>query len=140
MPRIQTHSEIETHRLGERLGGRLCAGDVVVLSGELGAGKSVLARGIARGMGIMGPMTSPTFTLVNEYEGRLPFYHFDLYRLSGHDDLIDIGWEDYLARAAVIAVEWSERAEPPGEGIMVYINTTPDGREITIDRIDDTGA
>lgn len=105
----RTNSPVETERLGQALARTLCAGAVVAFTGDLGAGKTAFTRGLARGLGVTGQVTSPTFTIVNEYEGnRLPLFHFDMYRLSGSDELFDIGWEDYLARGGVCAVEWSE--------------------------------
>ena len=99
----------ETEELGAQLAARLRPGDVVSYTGDLGAGKTAFTRGIARGLGIPERVTSPTFTIVNEYEGgRLPLFHFDLYRLGDPEELFDIGWEDYLARGGVCAVEWSE--------------------------------
>ena len=107
-----THSPEETEALGARLAGALESGAVVAFTGDLGAGKTAFVRGLARGLGIRDRVTSPTFTIVNEYEGgRLPLFHFDLYRLGSADELFDIGWEDYLARGGVCAVEWSERME-----------------------------
>ena len=106
---ITTHSAAETEALGERLAARLTGGEVIAYTGDLGAGKTAFTRGLARGLGITDRVTSPTFTIVNEYEGgRLPLFHFDMYRLSSSDELYDIGWEDYLARGGVCAVEWSE--------------------------------
>ena len=107
-----TRGERETEVLGERLGKAVQPGAVIAYTGDLGAGKTAFTRGLARGLGYTGRVTSPTFTIVNEYEGgRLPLFHFDLYRLGSADELFDIGWEDYLARGGVCAVEWSERAE-----------------------------
>lgn len=104
-----THSAAETEALGERLAARLTGGEVIAYTGDLGAGKTAFTRGLARGLGITDRVTSPTFTIVNEYEGGcLPLFHFDMYRLSSSDELYDIGWEDYLARGGVCAVEWSE--------------------------------
>ena len=104
-----SHSEAETEALGEQLGSRLSPGAVVAYRGGLGMGKTAFTRGLARGLGCRGRVTSPTFTIVNEYEGgRLPLFHFDMYRLGSADELYDIGWEDYLARGGVCAVEWSE--------------------------------
>lgn len=104
-----THSAAETEALGEQLAARLTGGEVIAYTGDLGAGKTAFTRGLARGLGITDRVTSPTFTIVNEYEGgRLPLFHFDMYRLSSSDELYDIGWEDYLARGGVCAVEWSE--------------------------------
>lgn len=107
----------ETERIGAELAQRLPAGSVVAFSGDLGAGKTAFVRGMARGLGIRERITSPTFTIVNEYEGgTCPLFHFDLYRLGGEDELFDIGWEDYLARGGISAVEWSERAPEAMEG------------------------
>ena len=133
-----THNEIETEALGETLARRLGAGDVVAYRGDLGAGKTAFTRGLARGLGCTGRVTSPTFTVVNEYEGRLPLFHFDLYRLEGEDALYDVGWEDYLDRGGVCAVEWSERAEAalPRETVWVSIRRcaeSGDWRRITIE-------
>ena len=104
-----SNSPAETEALGEALAARLTAGTVVAFTGDLGAGKTAFTRGLARGLGVPDRVTSPTFTIVNEYEGgRLPLFHFDMYRLGSSDELFDIGWEDYLARGGVCAVEWSE--------------------------------
>ena len=104
-----SHSVSETEERGRQLAGGLRSGDVVALFGDLGAGKTAFTRGLAAGLGCTGRVTSPTFTIVNEYEGPLPLFHFDMYRLSGEEDLFDIGWEDYLSRRGVCVVEWSER-------------------------------
>ena len=105
----QSQSTGETEEIGARLAVRLNPGAVLAFTGDLGAGKTAFIRGLARGLGIMERVTSPTFTIVNEYEGgRLPLFHFDMYRLGSSDELFDIGWEDYLARGGVCAVEWSE--------------------------------
>ena len=110
--RFITNGPEETEALGARLARALGPGAVVAFTGDLGAGKTAFTRGLARGLGIPDRVTSPTFTIVNEYEGgRLPLFHFDLYRLGCADELFDIGWEDYLARGGVCAVEWSERME-----------------------------
>lgn len=107
-----SNSVEETERIGECLAGRLTGGAVIAFSGDLGAGKTAFVRGLARGLGITQRVTSPTFTIVNEYEGGTrPLFHFDLYRLNDADELFDIGWEEYLARGGICAVEWSERAE-----------------------------
>ena len=99
----------ETEALGRALAQHLTPGTVVAFTGDLGAGKTAFVRGMAQGLGIAQRVTSPTFTIVNEYEGgRLPLFHFDLYRLGDPEELFDIGWEDYLARGGVCAVEWSE--------------------------------
>ncbi len=107
-----TNGEGETEDLGCRLGRALEPGAVIAYTGDLGAGKTAFTRGLARGLGIPDRVTSPTFTIVNEYEGgRLPLFHFDMYRLGSSEELFDIGWEDYLARGGVCAVEWSENVE-----------------------------
>ena len=119
-----------------RLAACLKPGDVVAYFGDLGAGKTAFTRGLARGLGIHQPVTSPTYTLVNEYlDGKMPLFHFDMYRLSSSDDLFDIGWEDYLTRGGVCAVEWSENVADALEGaILVSIRRTGDtDREITIE-------
>lgn len=118
-----THNEIETEALGETLARRLGPGDVVAYRGDLGAGKTAFTRGLARGLGCTGRVTSPTFTVVNEYEGgRLPLFHFDMYRLGSSEELFGIGWEDYLARGGVCAVEWSENVEDALEEDAVRVD------------------
>ena len=117
-----SHNERETEALGAALAARLRPGDVVAYLGDLGAGKTAFTRGLARGLGYAGRVTSPTFTIVNEYEGPVPLFHFDMYRLGGEEDLFDIGWEDYLNRGGVCAVEWSENvAEAMEEALGVEI-------------------
>ena len=116
-------SERETEALGEALVDRLSPGAVVAFTGDLGAGKTAFVRGMARGLGIPQRVTSPTFTIVNEYEGgRLPLFHFDLYRLGSSDELFDIGWEDFLRRGGICAVEWSENAMDALEEDAVFID------------------
>ena len=119
-----SHSEAETEDLGRRLAAALGPGAVVAYRGDLGMGKTAFTRGLARGLGYEGRVTSPTFTIVNEYEGGgLPLFHFDMYRLEGPEDLFGIGWEDYLDRGGVCAVEWSERVEEalPEDAVTVTI-------------------
>ena len=133
-----THSPGETEKLGEALALRLRPGDVVAYRGDLGAGKTAFTRGLAKGLGVREPVTSPTYTIVNEYtSGRMPLFHFEMYRLHSADDLFDIGWEDYLERGGVCAVEWSENVEEALESpICVTIRHSeqgPDCREITIE-------
>ena len=104
-----THSPEETEAVGAALGKILTPGTVIAYKGDLGAGKTAFTRGLAKGLGCGETVTSPTYTIVNEYlSGRMPLFHFDMYRLSSSDDLWDIGWEDYLDRGGVCAVEWSE--------------------------------
>ncbi len=131
-----THSESETEDLGARFAAQLPAGAVIALYGDLGCGKTAFVRGMARGMGIDCAVTSPTFTIVNEYDGPRPLFHFDMYRLGSADELFDIGWEDYLARGGVCAVEWSENVPGAFEGdeIAVRFEKTGDNdRKITIE-------
>ena len=135
---ITTYSADETQALGTKLAKRLQPSDVIAFFGDLGAGKTALTRGIAQGLGITDIVTSPTYTIVNEYlTGRLPLFHFDMYRLGSSDELFDIGWEDYLARGGVCAVEWSENVEDALQGaIRVTIEKDPfeaDTRRITIE-------
>ncbi len=105
-----SHSAAETRALGERMAEGLRAGDVVVLQGELGAGKSELARGIARGLGVAETVTSPSFTILNVYEsGRCPLYHFDWYRLESAEELYEMGMDEYLGGDGIAVVEWAER-------------------------------
>ena len=135
---ITTYSADETQALGTKLAKRLQPGDVIAFFGDLGAGKTALTRGIAQGLGITDIVTSPTYTIVNEYlTGRLPLFHFDMYRLGSSDELFDIGWEDYLARGGVCAVEWSENVEDALQGaIRITIEKDPfeaDTRRITIE-------
>ena len=129
-----SHSEAETEALGQALAARLRPGSVVAYRGDLGAGKTAFTRGLARGLGCRGRVTSPTFTIVNEYEGPTPLFHFDLYRLGDEEELYDIGWEDYLARRGVCAVEWSENVTEAMEGaVSVTIDVLGENtRRITI--------
>ena len=118
-----THSPDETRALGRTLAQALQGGAVVAFTGDLGAGKTAFVSGMAEGLGIEERVTSPTFTIVNEYEGgRLPLFHFDMYRLGSADELFDIGWEDYLARGGVCAVEWSEHAEGAFEEEPIWVD------------------
>ena len=137
MMQITTHSADETQALGQKLASRLAPGDVIAYFGDLGACKTAFTRGLAQGLGITDPVTSPTYTIVNEYlSGRIPLFHFDMYRLSSSDELFDIGWEDYLSRGGVCAVEWSENVEDAlQDAIRVTIEKDadePDTRHITI--------
>ena len=118
-----SNSPQETESLGADLAAKLAPGDVVAFTGDLGAGKTAFTRGMARGLGIRERVTSPTFTIVNEYEGgRLPLFHFDMYRLNSSDELFDIGWEDYLARGGVCAVEWSEIIDDALDGGVIRVD------------------
>lgn len=106
---LVSDSPHETERLGERLGLAARPGDVFALWGELGAGKTVFVRGLARGLRVSGPVSSPTFVLVNEYDGPVPLYHVDFYRLDP-GQLGNVGWEEYLGLGGVVAIEWPDRA------------------------------
>lgn len=136
MQEFITKTEAETEALGAKLAEKLPGGSVVAMYGGLGAGKTAFVRGMARGMGLTARVSSPTFTIVNEYLGPRELIHFDMYRLSGADELFDIGWEDYLARGAVCAVEWSENVEDAffGDEVRVRIRKLSDTqRQITIE-------
>ena len=133
---FETNSELETEQAGERFASTLSDGAVVAMYGELGSGKTAFVRGMARGMGISMRVSSPTFTIVNEYRGDRELIHFDMYRLSSSDELFDIGWEDYLNRGSVCAVEWSENVEDAfyGDEIIVrFEKTSPTARRIIIE-------
>ena len=130
-----TYAPEQTEAVGMALAKQLTAGTVIAYTGDLGAGKTAFTRGLARGLGIGEPVTSPTYTIVNEYlSGRLPLFHFDMYRLSCADELFDIGWEDYLSRGGVCAVEWSENVADALENpISVTIEKLADEtRRITV--------
>ena len=118
-----SHSPEETEHIGEMLGRRLRPGTVVAYRGGLGMGKTAFTRGLARGLGCAGRVTSPTFTIVNEYDGATPLFHFDMYRLGSSDELFDIGWEDYLTRGGVCAVEWSERVDDAMPADTLWVDT-----------------
>ena len=135
---ITTNSPEQTELLGKKLAARLNPGDVIAYYGDLGAGKTAFTRGLAAGLGVTESVTSPTYTIVNEYlSGRMPLFHFDMYRLSSSEELFDIGWEDYLARGGVCAVEWSENvADALTDAISITIEKDPaqlDWRKITIE-------
>ena len=125
---VTTHSEEETEALGERLAKCLRAGAVVALYGDLGAGKTAFVRGMARGLEIEETVSSPTFTIVNEYPGDPALFHFDMYRLKNAEELYGIGWEDYLDRNGICVVEWSERIEEalPEDAVRVRIERRSD--------------
>ena len=131
-----TNSPEQTEKIGAALAKILQPGTVLAYRGDLGAGKTAFTRGLARGLGYTEPVTSPTYTIVNEYwGGRLPLFHFDMYRLGSSDDLWDIGWEDYLDRGGICAVEWSENVEDAMENaILVTIEKLGgDDRRITVE-------
>jgi len=126
---IYTKSEQETQELGCRLAKYVRPGMVLALYGDLGSGKTALVRGLAAGMGLKARVTSPTFTIVNEYQGEIPLFHFDMYRLSGSEELFEIGWEDYLSRGGVLVVEWSENVEDAFDENAVRIRFARGGNE-----------
>ncbi len=131
-----TNSESETENLGARIARALPDGSVVAFYGELGSGKTAFVRGMARGMGIDAPVSSPTFTIVNEYLGSRSLFHFDMYRLGSAEELYDIGWEDYLGRNGVCAVEWSENVSDAFEGdeiVITFRKLGENAREITVE-------
>ena len=133
---ITTHNERETEDLGARLGREMPDGSVLALYGDLGSGKTAFVRGLARGMGIDAEVSSPTFTIVNEYLGARALFHFDMYRLASAEELYDIGWEDYLDRGGVCAVEWSENvpgAFPPEVIPISFRKMGENGREIQLE-------
>ena len=131
-----TNSAAETKALGEKLASRLKAGDVVVLEGELGAGKSELARGIARGLGVTETVTSPSFTILNVYEsGRCPLYHFDWYRLESEEELYELGMDEYLGGDGIAVIEWAERCPEavPENVLRIRLEVTGgESRRITV--------
>lgn len=132
---ILTNSEAETIREGEKLGCCLEPGSLVALQGGLGAGKTAFVRGLARGLGVESVITSPTFTIVNEHPGRIPLFHFDMYRIRGESELFDIGWDEYLERSGVCVVEWSEmipNAIPPDAVTVRIENLGGDARRLII--------
>lgn len=135
-----THNPEETRALGARLADALTGGEVVAFTGDLGAGKTAFVSGMAQALGIGDRVTSPTFTIVNEYEGgRLPLFHFDMYRLGSADELFHIGWEDYLAQGGVCAVEWSENVaeaiEPDAIRVSILRGEDEDSRIIRIEGV-----
>ena len=131
-----TNSPTETEAIGSALGKLLPPGTILAYRGDLGAGKTAFTRGLAKGLGCHDLVTSPTYTIVNEYlGGRLPLFHFDMYRLASSDDLWDIGWEDYLERGGICAVEWSENVSDAMEdAIFITIEKLgEESRRITIE-------
>lgn len=129
MIELETHSPEETRRLGAQLGAVVTAGDVILLNGTLGAGKTHFTQGIAQGLGITGAVRSPTFTLINEHdEGRVPLYHIDLYRTEGNADLVTIGLEDYFEGDGVVVIEWSAKggAWIPADALQITITPLDD--------------
>ncbi|RKD32350.1 tRNA (N6-adenosine(37)-N6)-threonylcarbamoyltransferase complex ATPase TsaE [Thermohalobacter berrensis] len=139
MMKIVTNSPEETKEFGYKLGTLLKGGDILCLSGDLGAGKTTLTQAIAEGMGIEDYITSPTFTIINEYEGKLPLYHFDVYRLEGPEAMDDLGYEEYFYSNGVCIIEWANLIEEilPEERINITIKrgNGENKREIIIDGV-----
>jgi len=132
---VESRSPDDTVALGERVGRALAKGDVVALTGELGAGKTAFVQGLARGLGVVGRVTSPTFTIVNEHEGATPLFHVDFYRLAHAAELVNIGFDEYFERGGVVVVEWAERYPDalPAARVDVRIEITgPESRRLTI--------
>jgi len=133
---LRSRTPAETQAIGERLGASLRPGAVVACTGELGAGKTCFLQGLARGLGVTGPVTSPTFVLVNQYRGRLPVYHLDAYRTGSLTELVDLGLEEMLHGDGVTVIEWADKLLPllPARTIHVHLAGLGDEpREITIE-------
>ena len=133
---LRWHAPGETQAIGERLGASLRPGAVVACTGELGAGKTCFLQGLARGLGVAGPVTSPTFVLINQYRGRLPVYHLDAYRTGSLTELVDLGLEEMLHGDGVTVIEWADKLLPllPARTIHVHLSGLGDEpREITIE-------
>ncbi|MBE6948662.1 MAG: tRNA (adenosine(37)-N6)-threonylcarbamoyltransferase complex ATPase subunit type 1 TsaE [Ruminococcaceae bacterium] len=131
-----SHSEKETSNVGYELASQLKPGNVIAMYGDLGAGKTAFVRGLAEGLGLDARVSSPTFTIVNEYLGKIPLFHFDMYRLGDADELFEIGWEDYITRGGICVVEWSENVEEAfyNDTIRIYIEKIDDfSRKIKIE-------
>lgn len=138
--KIITNNENETYNIGIKIGKQLKAGDILSLNGDLGAGKTYLTKGIAKGLGIEDYITSPTFTILNEYKGRIPLYHFDVYRINDVEEMYEIGFEEYLYGNGVCIIEWGSMVEEilPEDTINIKIKNLGEfSREIEIksDRI-----
>jgi tRNA threonylcarbamoyladenosine biosynthesis protein TsaE len=123
---IQTDSEVQTRNLGERLSGLLTGGEVIALNGELGAGKTMFVHGLASGLGVQEPVHSPSFTILNEYHGRLIFNHFDFYRLKTEEEVWNLGWQDYLNSSGIMVIEWADRFPKVLPEERLEIRFTPD--------------
>lgn len=129
MTEFISHSPADTEAFAENLAEKLCGGEIIAFKGPMGMGKTCFTRGLARGLGFSGQVTSPTFALVNEYTGgRLPLYHFDMYRIESWEDLYSCGYFDYMEMGGVIAAEWSENIEGALEGEVITV---------TIDKLDE---
>lgn len=136
--KFHTDSREETIALGEKIGSALKAGDIIAMSGTLAAGKTTITKGIATALGVKDEITSPTFCLISEYEGRMPLYHMDVYRLEGEEDFLNLGTEDMLYGNGVCIIEWSEKIRSclPKKTIWLDIQPSGSGRDITIENFD----
>ncbi|MCL5058933.1 MAG: tRNA (adenosine(37)-N6)-threonylcarbamoyltransferase complex ATPase subunit type 1 TsaE [Actinobacteria bacterium] len=139
MVSLESKSPGDTYKMGELLGSMAGPGDIFCLNGDLGAGKTVLAKGVAAGLGVEGRVASPTFTLINEHRGRLPFYHMDVYRLGGPEDMADLGYEEYFYGPGVTLVEWAEiiAGVLPEERLDIII--TRDGEDLRTIKVEPRG-
>ncbi|HBV98580.1 MAG TPA: tRNA (adenosine(37)-N6)-threonylcarbamoyltransferase complex ATPase subunit type 1 TsaE [Desulfotomaculum sp.] len=127
---LESKTPGDTYKIGELLGSMAEPGDIFCLSGDLGAGKTVLAKGVAAGLGVEGRVASPTFTLINEHRGRMPFYHMDVYRLGGPEDMADLGYEEYFYGPGVTLVEWAEIIDGVLPEERLDISIARDGEEL----------
>lgn len=142
MINIETQSFEETVEFGRKLGSILKPGDVICLSGDLGTGKTALTNGIAKALGINSYITSPTFTLVNEYQGKYPLYHFDVYRISDPDEMFDIGFDEYINGEGITIIEWGELIKEILPGEIITVNITKNlqkGLDIRVISVDFKG-
>jgi tRNA threonylcarbamoyladenosine biosynthesis protein TsaE len=137
MLRFITESAEETSNIGEQLGRLLSKGNIICLSGDLGAGKTAFTKGIAKGLGVEDYVTSPTYTIINEYQGRLPLYHFDVYRLNDVEEMYELGYEEYFFGDGIVVLEWADivRDIIPGDRLWITILNTKgdDSREIIME-------
>ncbi len=140
MTKIITSSPLETEEFAAEFANSLTGGEIIAFKGSMGMGKTCFTRGLARGLGFLGQVTSPTFALVNEYVGgRLPIYHFDMFRINTWDDLYSSGWFDYIEQGGVMVAEWSENIEEalPSSAIIIEISRIDDDkREIIVKKED----
>ena len=135
MPEFHTKSPAETRAIAETFASSLRGGEVIALQGDIGVGKTVFTKGLAAGLGITSNVTSPTFNIVRQYNGRLPLYHFDVYRITAPDEMLEIGFEEYLYSGAVVVIEWPELISDliPQDAITITIEREEeDGRRISI--------
>lgn len=136
MKTILSKSQEQTYELGKKIASLVKAGDILCLKGELGAGKTALSKGIGAGLGIEDYITSPSYTIINEYNGRLPLYHFDVYRINDMDEMYELGYEDYFNGRGICVIEWADSIKPliPKEAIWIELqyNNNENEREIII--------